>query len=69
MNFIDDTAVPAERLGDYINGLRAMFQKHRTRFAIFGHAGNGNVHVMPLLDRTTAPSRAAWRRWRRMPSS
>ncbi|HYR51576.1 MAG TPA: anaerobic glycerol-3-phosphate dehydrogenase subunit C [Candidatus Dormibacteraeota bacterium] len=50
MNFIDDTAVPAERLGDYINGLRAMFQKHRTRFAIFGHAGNGNVHVMPLLD-------------------
>ncbi|TMQ49588.1 MAG: anaerobic glycerol-3-phosphate dehydrogenase subunit C [Candidatus Eisenbacteria bacterium] len=50
MNFIDDTAVPAERLGDYVNGLRAMFQKHRTRFAIFGHAGNGNVHVMPLLD-------------------
>jgi FAD/FMN-containing dehydrogenase/Fe-S oxidoreductase len=50
MNFIDDTAVPAERLGDYINGLRAMFAKHRTRFAIFGHAGNGNVHVMPLMD-------------------
>ncbi|HYQ95433.1 MAG TPA: FAD-binding oxidoreductase, partial [Candidatus Eisenbacteria bacterium] len=50
MNFIDDTAVPAERLGDYINGLRAMFSKHRTRFAIFGHAGNGNVHVMPLMD-------------------
>jgi ferredoxin len=50
MNFIDDTAVPAERLGDYINGLRAMFAKHQTRFAIFGHAGNGNVHVMPLMD-------------------
>ena len=50
MNFIDDTAVPAERLGDYVNGLRAMFAKHRTPFAIFGHAGNGNVHVMPLMD-------------------
>jgi FAD/FMN-containing dehydrogenase/Fe-S oxidoreductase len=50
MNFIDDTAVPAERLGDYINGLREIFARHRTRFAIFGHAGNGNVHVMPLLD-------------------
>ncbi len=50
MNFIDDTAVPAEHLGDYINGLRAMFAKHKTRFAIFGHAGNGNVHVMPLMD-------------------
>ena len=50
MNFIDDTAVPAERLGDYVNGLRAMFARHQTRFAIFGHAGNGNVHVMPLMD-------------------
>jgi FAD/FMN-containing dehydrogenase/Fe-S oxidoreductase len=50
MNFIDDTAVPPERLGDYVNGLRAMFVKHQTRFAIFGHAGNGNVHVMPLMD-------------------
>ena len=50
MNFIDDTAVPPERLGDYVNGLRAMFARHRTPFAIFGHAGNGNVHVMPLMD-------------------
>ncbi len=50
MNFIDDTAVPAERLGDYIEGLRAIFAKHRTRYVIFGHAGNGNVHVMPLMD-------------------
>jgi FAD/FMN-containing dehydrogenase/Fe-S oxidoreductase len=50
MNFIDDTAVPAERLGDYIEGLRAIFAKHRTRYVIFGHAGNGNVHVAPLMD-------------------
>lgn len=50
MNFIDDTAVPAEYLGDYVNGLRSIFAKHGTRFVIFGHAGNGNVHVMPLLD-------------------
>jgi len=50
MNFIDDTAVPAEKLGEYIEGLRAMFAKHRTRYVIFGHAGNGNVHVVPLMD-------------------
>jgi FAD/FMN-containing dehydrogenase/Fe-S oxidoreductase len=50
MNFIDDTAVPAEHLGRYVDGLRTIFAKHRTRFVIFGHAGNGNVHVMPLLD-------------------
>src|SRR2546427_9943304 len=50
MNFIDDTAVPAERLGEYIEGLRVVFAKHRTPYVIFGHAGNGNVHVMPLMD-------------------
>ena len=27
-----------------------MFAKHRTPYVIFGHAGNGNVHVMPLMD-------------------
>jgi FAD/FMN-containing dehydrogenase/Fe-S oxidoreductase len=50
MNFIDDTAVPVEKLGAYIGGLRGIFQRHGTRYAIFGHAGNGNVHVTPLMD-------------------
>jgi len=50
MNFIDDTAVPVEALGEYIGGLRSLFAKHETRYVIFGHAGNGNVHVVPLLD-------------------
>ena len=50
MNFIDDTAVPVEALGEYIGGLRTIFARHRTRYVIFGHAGNGNVHVVPLLD-------------------
>jgi FAD/FMN-containing dehydrogenase/Fe-S oxidoreductase len=50
MNFIDDTAVPVEKLGDYIEGLRDIFHRHQTRYAIFGHAGNGNVHVTPLMD-------------------
>ena len=61
MNFIDDTAVPAERLGDYIEGLRVIFAKQRTPYVIFGHAGNGNVHVMPLMDphETTFAARMA----------
>ena len=50
MNFIDDTAVPVEALGPYIAGLRAIFARDRTRYVIFGHAGNGNVHVAPLMD-------------------
>jgi Fe-S oxidoreductase len=50
MNFIDDTAVPVEKLGQYIEGLRGIFARHRTPYVIFGHAGNGNVHVTPLMD-------------------
>jgi FAD/FMN-containing dehydrogenase/Fe-S oxidoreductase len=50
MNFIDDTAVPVEKLGQYIEGLRVIFARHRTPYVIFGHAGNGNVHVTPLMD-------------------
>jgi FAD/FMN-containing dehydrogenase/Fe-S oxidoreductase len=50
MNFIDDTAVPVEKLGQYIEGLRTIFARHRTPYVIFGHAGNGNVHVTPLMD-------------------
>jgi len=50
MNFIDDTAVPVEKLGQYIEGLRQIFARHRTPYVIFGHAGNGNVHVTPLMD-------------------
>jgi FAD/FMN-containing dehydrogenase/Fe-S oxidoreductase len=61
MNFIDDTAVPAEQLGAYIGGLRRIFAKHATRYVIFGHAGNGNVHVAPLMDphETTFAARMA----------
>ena len=62
MNFIDDTAVPAESLGAYIGGLRAIFERHGCRYVIFGHAGNGNVHVTPLMDpheTTFAPRMAA----------
>jgi FAD/FMN-containing dehydrogenase/Fe-S oxidoreductase len=50
MNFIDDTAVPVEALGEYMAGLRDIFVRHRTPYVIFGHAGNGNVHVVPLMD-------------------
>ncbi len=50
MNFIDDSAVPPENLGRYINGLKQIMAKRGIEMVIFGHAGNGNVHVTPLMD-------------------
>ncbi len=50
MNFIDDSAVPPQNLGRYINGLKQIMEKRGIELVIFGHAGNGNVHITPLMD-------------------
>ena len=57
MQFIEDGAVPPERLPEYVRGVRASLARHGIRGVIFGHAGDGHVHVNPLID-TRAPG---WR--------
>jgi FAD/FMN-containing dehydrogenase len=50
MQFIEDGAVPPQRLADYVRGVRAALARCGVRGAIFGHAGDGHVHVNPLID-------------------
>jgi FAD/FMN-containing dehydrogenase len=50
MQFIEDGVVPVERLPDYVRLLRAVLARHRVPAVIFGHAGEGNLHVNPLVD-------------------
>ncbi|HYT05967.1 MAG TPA: FAD-binding oxidoreductase [Gemmatimonadales bacterium] len=57
LQLIEDGCVPLERLGDYIAGLRAAADRHRVPVAIFGHAGDGHVHVNALPDTT----RSSWK--------
>lgn len=57
MQFIEDAAVPPERLGDYVRGVRTILAAEGVRGAIFGHAGDAHVHVNPLID-VSAPG---WR--------
>ena len=47
---IEDAAVPPERVADYIRGVREILRKHGAEAILVGHAGNGNIHVEPLLD-------------------
>lgn len=47
---IDDGVVPVEKLEDLINGVYKIFQKYHLRVALWGHAGDGNLHVQPFLD-------------------
>jgi FAD/FMN-containing dehydrogenase/Fe-S oxidoreductase len=50
INFVDDVVVPAERISELIRYLEEFFEGQRVPVAIFGHIGNGNAHIVPLLD-------------------
>lgn len=52
LQVIEDGCVPLERLGEYIAGLRSAAERHGVPVAIFGHAGDGHVHVNALPDVT-----------------
>ncbi len=47
---IDDGIVPIEKLSDLIEGIYLLFEKFKLQVAIWGHAGDGNIHVQPMLD-------------------
>ena len=48
--FVEDAAVHVSRLPEYISGLRKLFEKFNVKAAIYGHAGDGNLHNMAILD-------------------
>lgn len=50
MQFIEDSVVPQGRLSRYLAGLDAILGDEHTDAVVFGHAGDGNVHVNPLVD-------------------
>ncbi|HEX6536008.1 MAG TPA: FAD-linked oxidase C-terminal domain-containing protein [Gemmatimonadaceae bacterium] len=50
MQFIEDGAVPPDRLPDYVRGVRRALEARGIRGVIFGHAGDAHVHVNPLVD-------------------
>ena len=50
MQLIEDGCVPPDRFPEYVRGVRAALDRQRIRGVIFGHAGDANVHVDPLID-------------------
>jgi len=50
MQFIEDSVVPRRALGAYLGGLEAILEEEETDAVMFGHAGDGNVHVNPLVE-------------------
>jgi Fe-S oxidoreductase len=52
VNFVDDVVVPADRLAELIAYLEETFDAQGVKVAIYGHVGDGNAHINPLLDLT-----------------
>src|SRR5882762_1785577 len=59
LQVVEDGCVPLERLADYITGIRAAAEGRGVPVAIFGHAGDGHVHVNALPDLTVGGWRDA----------
>lgn len=46
---IEDATVPVEKLVFLVDIINKVSKKYRIRFVLYGHAGNGNLHIRPIL--------------------
>jgi FAD/FMN-containing dehydrogenase/Fe-S oxidoreductase len=54
ISFVEDTAVPPERLRDYIERFLDIIHRHGTVAGIYAHASVGCLHVRPVVNLKTA---------------
>ena len=50
LSVVNDVGVPIEHLASFIGGAEACFRRYGLVAPIYGHAGNGNLHLRPLFD-------------------
>ena len=59
--FIEDAAVPVERLSDYISDVEVIMREAGTTCAIYAHASAGCLHVRPLVNLKSVEGRRQYR--------
>ncbi|MDQ4006608.1 MAG: FAD-binding oxidoreductase [Actinomycetota bacterium] len=59
----EDAAVPPENLADYLSGFDALLAGHGRRGVVYGHFGEGCVHVRIDHDLLSAAGRSAYQRF------
>lgn len=50
VTFVEDNAVPVERLGEFVREFKTIVGRHGTRAAYWAHASVGVLHVRPMID-------------------
>ncbi|HWD02046.1 MAG TPA: FAD-linked oxidase C-terminal domain-containing protein [Amycolatopsis sp.] len=57
----EDSAVPPERIGEYVTRLRELLDQHGIRGSLYGHFGQGCIHCRLSFDLRTANGIAGYR--------
>lgn len=47
---IEDGVVPVERFSEFLTAVYSLFEQAGLQAAVWGHAGDANVHMQPFLD-------------------
>ena len=57
--FIDDFVVPPSCYPDFLPKLNALLDEYKSNmiYTVAGHIGNGNIHIIPLMDLTKEENR------------
>lgn len=56
--FIDDLIVPPKNLPEFLPQLIEILERNKLLYTIAGHMGDGNFHIIPLMDLTDTKERA-----------
>ena len=48
--FVDDVVVMPRDMPEFLPKMRAILDEYQLTYTIAGHAGNGNFHIIPLMD-------------------
>ncbi|HSJ89897.1 MAG TPA: FAD-binding and (Fe-S)-binding domain-containing protein, partial [Anaerolineales bacterium] len=59
--FIEDCAIPVDRLGEFVREVEEILHAHGTEGGIYAHASAGCLHIRPILDLKTARGVSALR--------
>ncbi len=51
--FIEDCAIPVERLGGFVRGVQQILDAHHTQAEFYAHASGGCLHIRPILNLKT----------------
>ncbi|MEW6028543.1 MAG: FAD-linked oxidase C-terminal domain-containing protein [Chloroflexota bacterium] len=60
--FIEDCAIPVERLGEFVRETERLLAEHGTEGGIYAHASAGCLHIRPILDLNTGEGVRSMRR-------